>query len=137
MIDGASVYGYALQNPGRWVDPRGEFGVVGALLGGGSNLVFQVGVNILRGQSIATAFNCVNWSTVAASAAFGAIGASPFSVLRSAGVHKALGVTVVTTYTKQIEVPPAVAGSTCDCEKGNFRTGPAARFLDFFASMQF
>jgi RHS repeat-associated protein len=23
LVDGASVYGYALQNPGRWVDPRG------------------------------------------------------------------------------------------------------------------
>ena len=25
LIDGASVYGYARQNPGRYVDPRGEF----------------------------------------------------------------------------------------------------------------
>ncbi len=24
LVDGAGVYGYALQNPGRWVDPRGE-----------------------------------------------------------------------------------------------------------------
>jgi hypothetical protein len=24
LVDGASVYGYALQNPGRYVDPRGE-----------------------------------------------------------------------------------------------------------------
>jgi uncharacterized protein RhaS with RHS repeats len=24
LIDGASVYGYVKQNPGRWVDPRGE-----------------------------------------------------------------------------------------------------------------
>lgn len=24
LVDGASVYGYVLQNPGRWVDPRGE-----------------------------------------------------------------------------------------------------------------
>ena len=28
LVDGASVYGYALQNPARWSDPRGE--VVGA-----------------------------------------------------------------------------------------------------------
>lgn len=27
LVDGASVYGYALQNPGRYVDPRGEFAV--------------------------------------------------------------------------------------------------------------
>lgn len=25
LVDGASVYGYALQNPGRYVDPSGEF----------------------------------------------------------------------------------------------------------------
>ena len=25
LVDGASVYGYALQNPGRYIDPRGEF----------------------------------------------------------------------------------------------------------------
>ncbi len=24
LVDGASVYGYVRQNPGRWVDPRGE-----------------------------------------------------------------------------------------------------------------
>ena len=24
LVDGASVYGYALQNPGRWTDPTGE-----------------------------------------------------------------------------------------------------------------
>jgi len=27
LVDGASVYGYARQNPGRWVDPRGEQGI--------------------------------------------------------------------------------------------------------------
>ena len=25
LVDGASVYGYARQSPGRWVDPRGEY----------------------------------------------------------------------------------------------------------------
>jgi RHS repeat-associated protein len=25
LVDGASVYGYVKQNPGRWIDPRGEF----------------------------------------------------------------------------------------------------------------
>ncbi|WP_108813218.1 RHS repeat-associated core domain-containing protein [Loktanella sp. Alg231-35] len=27
LVDGASVYGYALQNPGRYIDPRGEFAI--------------------------------------------------------------------------------------------------------------
>ncbi len=25
LVDGASIYGYARQNPGRWTDPRGEY----------------------------------------------------------------------------------------------------------------
>ncbi len=33
LVDGASVYGYAQGNPGRYVDPRGEFGVPGAIAG--------------------------------------------------------------------------------------------------------
>jgi hypothetical protein len=36
LVDGASVYGYALQNPARWSDPRGEEALSGALLFGGS-----------------------------------------------------------------------------------------------------
>jgi RHS repeat-associated protein len=27
LVDGASVYGYVKQNPGRWIDPRGEYKV--------------------------------------------------------------------------------------------------------------
>ena len=38
LVDGASVYGYALQNPARWSDPRGEFvfllPIVGVAVGG-------------------------------------------------------------------------------------------------------
>jgi len=34
LVDGASVYGYALQNPGRYVDPRGENTVVAGSAGG-------------------------------------------------------------------------------------------------------
>ena len=36
LVDGASVYGYARQSPGRYVDPRGEvaFWVPGAVIGG-------------------------------------------------------------------------------------------------------
>ena len=34
LVDGASVYGYALQNPARWSDPTGEFVPLVALVGG-------------------------------------------------------------------------------------------------------
>ncbi len=31
LVDGASIYGYALQNPGRYVDPRGELTITDAV----------------------------------------------------------------------------------------------------------
>ncbi len=34
LVDGASVYGYALQNPGRYVDPRGEYVFPQSCVGG-------------------------------------------------------------------------------------------------------
>ena len=34
LVDGASVYGYALQNPGRYTDPTGEFIPVATAVGG-------------------------------------------------------------------------------------------------------
>ena len=33
LVDGASVYGYALGNPARWSDPRGEFAVFAPVIG--------------------------------------------------------------------------------------------------------
>jgi RHS repeat-associated protein len=39
LVDGASVYGYVKQNPGRWIDPRGERGVSGTALGGSFGIV--------------------------------------------------------------------------------------------------
>lgn len=44
LVDGPSVYGYALQNPGRYIDPRGELVWVlpwlyGAVVGGGGTAV--------------------------------------------------------------------------------------------------
>lgn len=34
LIDGASVYGYVKENPGRWIDPRGEDAIEGAIAAG-------------------------------------------------------------------------------------------------------
>ena len=67
LIDGPDLYGYARQNPLKYVDPTGEFGIVGAFLGGGGNLVSQLTRN--RGD-----LTCVSWSDVGQSAFLGAIG---------------------------------------------------------------
>jgi uncharacterized protein RhaS with RHS repeats len=71
LVDGASVYGYALQNAGRWTDPRGECvgyfaaACVGALIGGGGDLLYQLYRNDWQ-------FECVDWWEVAGFAALGA-----------------------------------------------------------------
>ena len=47
LVDGASVYGYALQNPGRWTDPRGEN--VGTVVGGVIGGAIDWGTGVLVG----------------------------------------------------------------------------------------
>jgi len=72
LVDGASVYGYARQNPMRWTDPRGECPwcvvVVGAVIGG------VVGYNET---------GC--WQGAAVGAAVGALGGMAFNGLAYLG----------------------------------------------------
>ena len=49
LVDGASVYGYALQNPGRYVDPRGEQGLDGLL----SSSVGRGAMSVASGAALA------------------------------------------------------------------------------------
>jgi uncharacterized protein RhaS with RHS repeats len=69
LIDGASVYGYAKQNPGRYIDPRGEFiplAILGGIaIGAGIDLAMQLWLNDGR-------IECVNWAEVGLSGALGA-----------------------------------------------------------------
>jgi|GEM_PF-1418275 len=61
------AYAYANGNPLRYNDPKGEFGwLVGALVGGGLDLAFQL---VENGGN----FNEVNWGSVAGSALAGAL----------------------------------------------------------------
>lgn len=69
-VDGASVYGYALQNPVRYVDPRGEFVplapiIIGAGVGMGVGYLFD----LCFGDGHYT------WQEALTDAAFGAAGA--------------------------------------------------------------
>jgi hypothetical protein len=92
LVDGASVYGYARQNPGRWVDSRGECvgyfaaACVGALIGGGGDLLYQLYRNDWQ-------FECVDWWEVAGFAALGAglgaYGRAVFAVDAAAGASAA------------------------------------------------
>ncbi|MEP6019201.1 MAG: RHS repeat-associated core domain-containing protein [Paracoccaceae bacterium] len=65
LVDGASVYGYALQNPGRYVDPTGEFSLPGFGLPGA-----------VAGAAIGGAFGYIQtgcWQGALAGAAIGGV----------------------------------------------------------------
>lgn len=67
IADGPNTYVYAHSNPLNEVDPTGQFGIPGALIGGGIDLTTQLIQN--NGD-----LDCVNWGSVVTSAGLGAIG---------------------------------------------------------------
>lgn len=68
LFDGPNTYLYVHANPLNEVDPTGEFGIVGGLIGGGIDLGLQL---LQNGGNL----KCVNWWSVGASTALGAVGA--------------------------------------------------------------
>jgi hypothetical protein len=61
LVDGPSVYGYALQNPGRYVDPTGEF--VPILIGIGIGVGLEYFTN-----------KCATWKDLVVAGGIGAFG---------------------------------------------------------------
>jgi RHS repeat-associated protein len=62
---GINLFGFVHNNPVNAIDPYGEFGIVGALIGAGSDLALQL---IMNGGNL----KCVNWLQVGMSGALGA-----------------------------------------------------------------
>ena len=122
LVDGASLYGYALQNPGRYVDPRGEFiGVFVKALGGaaGSALV-QFGVNTVYGGTTGEqALGCINIISLGTGAAFGVNGIGVLGLLikkrfKDAGISGAIS----TNFNSS--VPPVyINEGECGCDLTN------------------
>jgi RHS repeat-associated protein len=124
LVDGASVYGYAGQSPMMNVDPRGElFGPLGALAGGLGNLGLQLGINMLYGNmSFLQAMRCVNWSSVANGAAFGALGGLPIGMVAKGAlagsarqVGQGIGVGLLSTYVA-LSLPKVSYDDECECD---------------------
>ena len=98
LVDGASVYGYARGNPGRWVDPRGEFGAAGALVGGGFSFGLQFVVNsVYGGMDWRTAIRCVDLVAVANSAIASGLGAGFGSLIKAGRYGDAVASAAITS----------------------------------------
>ena len=67
LAGGINTYAYVGGNPVSYVDPRGEFGIIGGVFGGAADLGMQL---LMNGGNI----NCVSWTQVGVSAAAGAVG---------------------------------------------------------------
>jgi len=92
LVDGASVYGYARQNPGRYVDPRGEFGIPGAIIGGASSFGAQFFTNWIKYGDPLTALRCVDIKDVVFSAGFGFLGGGLLGPIRTKRFGAAAGI---------------------------------------------
>jgi RHS repeat-associated protein len=72
----ANPYLYAMGNTLRYNDPTGEFVpliaavVGGALIGAGSDLAFQAGLNVMAGRR---PLDCISWTQVGAAGAIGSL----------------------------------------------------------------
>lgn len=107
--NGFNRYAYANNNPYKYVDPDGEFGIIGALIGGGIDAAIQIGNNMKNGQGFGDAVMNVDLGSVAVSAALGSVTGGATTLLKGAatGTTKVAGVTVqLTTKTER-----AVAGT--------------------------
>ena len=99
LVDGASVYGYVGQSPLMYIDPRGEFGLPGALAGA---LVGAVAGYLQSG--------C--WQGAALGAGIGAV----WGGLTPGGVYWAMGSAGSNAYVSQLAAFEFLDG-VCGCNK--------------------
>ena len=72
FVDGASIYVYARQNPGRWTDPRGEFipQAVACLVNPWRRAALEAAIGLIYGY-LANDDACYNWDEVLFDAGLG------------------------------------------------------------------
>lgn len=96
-------YWYANNNPYKFMDPDGRFGVVGAGIGAAIDFGTQMAMSE---GSFSERLSNVNWSSVGVSAAVGAVTGGVGGVLGKAAVSGAI------TTTKAVAATAAVGGAT-------------------------
>jgi RHS repeat-associated protein len=115
LVDGASVYGYVGGNPGRYIDPTGEFAAGGAAIGAGVSLGLQMFVNMWYGNmNFWQAVNCINLVPVFNGAILGGFGASPIALYRSGrGAATAAGAAGFGAHFNRVSPDWYLGGNEC------------------------
>jgi hypothetical protein len=138
LVDGASVYGYVKGNPLRIVDPKGEWGIVGALLGAGGNAILQAIVNYNRYGLDLRILKCMDIKSIAVAGILGGFGVSPLSsgwgVVRHGAGRKFGQDMFITTYTQFFATVPVVLGDECCMENQN-NLGLSGALSNFLGGM--
>ena len=83
-----SPYAYCAGNPVNLVDPDGNNPILLGVIGGAADFGLQIGVYMLNGASFNDAFRQVDWTSVAASAAVGAV--NPSTTVRKVAIVLAI-----------------------------------------------
>ncbi|KIT17878.1 putative deoxyribonuclease RhsC [Jannaschia aquimarina] len=86
LVDGASVYGYALQSPMRWTDPTGEAVFLPFVVAAAKGAAAGAVTGVATGWAIDQLFGdgCYTWSEAGRDAAFGAVGWAAFKGVSTA-----------------------------------------------------
>ena len=129
--DGPSVYAYAASTPIIKVDPRGEFGIPGALISAGFNFGTQYAVNLYdNGGDYVLALKCVNFADVLWSGFAGGFGVGVGAWAKgSISTWQYVSGTAIGAYLKNLYPPiPVRFGTECEC-RGESGVGTALKKL--------